>query len=114
MARTVMSWSQRIWQLSRTPVRPRAARTFFSAAVIWSGSPATNSTRQVVQRALPPQACSWSILGLVLQGQHQALAGGHVELADAFDGQLRHESFPSGADMGLGYGRRRGSGQCGA
>src|SRR4051812_25132798 len=61
IARTVMSWSQRIWQLRRTPVSPRAARTAFSACVIWSGSPLTNSTRQVVQRALPPQACSWSI-----------------------------------------------------
>src|SRR5262249_52551041 len=60
MARTVMSFSHRIWQLSRTPVRPRAARTFFSASVICAGSPAMNSTRQVVQRALPPQACSWS------------------------------------------------------
>ena len=45
-------------QLSRTPDNPRAANTVFSACVIRSGSPATNSTRQVVQRALPPQACS--------------------------------------------------------
>src|SRR5204862_2964653 len=57
LARTVMSWSHRIWQLRRTPVRPRAASTCFSAAVIFAGSPSTNSTRQVVQRALPPQAC---------------------------------------------------------
>ena len=58
IAFTVISWSHRIWQLKRTPVRPRAARTSFSAFVIISGSPAMNSTRQVVQRALPPQA--WS------------------------------------------------------
>src|SRR5438067_438683 len=37
------------------------AKTLYSAMVIWSGSPSTNWTRQVVQRALPPQACSWSI-----------------------------------------------------
>src|SRR5439155_12948904 len=43
------------------PDRPRAARTFFSATVMRGGSPARNCTRQVVQRALPPQACSWSI-----------------------------------------------------
>jgi hypothetical protein len=59
--RTVMSTSQVIWQLSRTPVNPRAASTCFSASVILSGSPATNSTRQVVHRAFPPQACNWSM-----------------------------------------------------
>src|SRR5262249_54984939 len=58
VGRTVMSWSKGIWQLRRTPDSPRAARTVFSATVIRSGSPARNSTRQVVQRALPPQA--WS------------------------------------------------------
>ena len=39
-------------------VTPFAASTSFSACVIAAGSPATNSTRQVVQRATPPQACS--------------------------------------------------------
>ena len=58
MARTVMSWSQTIWQLRRTPLRPRADSTSYSPGVMVAGSPATNSTRQVVQRALPPQACS--------------------------------------------------------
>ena len=58
IARTVMSWSHMIWQDSRTPVRPRAASTVRSATVIVSGSPLMNSTRQVVHRALPPQACS--------------------------------------------------------
>ena len=55
-----MSPSQAIWQESRTPgvVTPFAASTSFSACVIAAGSPATNSTRQVVQRATPPQACS--------------------------------------------------------
>src|SRR5262249_22657173 len=41
MARTAMSWSHTIWQLRRTPVNPRAARTSRSATVIFSGSPAT-------------------------------------------------------------------------
>ncbi|MDB5320673.1 MAG: hypothetical protein JWN40_2304 [Phycisphaerales bacterium] len=65
MTLTVMSWSQRIWQLRRTPgmaVRPLAVMTSFSAWVMVSGSPAMNWTRQVVQRALPPQAWSWSVL----------------------------------------------------
>src|SRR5665213_340501 len=60
IARTVMSASHVIWHERRTPVRPFIASTFFSAAVIFDGSPATNSTRHVVQRALPPQACSTS------------------------------------------------------
>ena len=60
IARTVMSWSHRIWHDSRTPVRPRSLRRSFSAAVIVEGSPSTNSTRHVVQRALPPQACMMS------------------------------------------------------
>ena len=56
IARTVMSLSHAIWHDSRTPLRPFAARTLFSATVIFDGSPETNSTRQVVQRALPPHA----------------------------------------------------------
>src|SRR5262249_20172637 len=31
MARTAMSWSHGIWQLSRTPDKPRAAKRSFSA-----------------------------------------------------------------------------------
>lgn len=56
IARTTMSPSQAIWHESLTPVTPFAASTFFSATVIFDGSPETNSTRQVVQRALPPHA----------------------------------------------------------
>jgi len=58
IARTVISWSQMTWQLSRMPVKPRAVRTARSASVIVAGSPETNSTLHVVQRALPPQACN--------------------------------------------------------
>src|SRR5262249_55409191 len=43
-----------------TPVSPRTASTACSACVIVAGSPETNSTRQVVHFALPPQACNWS------------------------------------------------------
>ena len=59
MARTVMSWSQAIWQERRTqyPREPFSSIFVFSAWVIREGSPLTNSMRQVVQRALPPQAC---------------------------------------------------------
>ena len=60
IALTVMSWSQSIWQDNLTPVRSRAARRSRSAAVIFDGSPSTNSTRHVVQRALPPHACMTS------------------------------------------------------
>ena len=60
MARTVMSRSQRIWQDRRMPGTAFWISLSFSATVITSGSPEMNSTRQVVQRALPPQACSWS------------------------------------------------------
>ena len=35
---------------------PDGERVLFSAAVILVGSPSTNSTRHVVQRALPPHA----------------------------------------------------------
>ena len=62
IARTVISWSQSIWHDRRTPVRPLASRQDFSAAVLFVGSPSTNSTRQVVHRALPPHACKMSTL----------------------------------------------------
>ncbi len=61
MARTDISCSQRIWQLSRTLFSPLASKHAFSAGRIAVGSPLTNSTRQVVQRAFPPQACNWSM-----------------------------------------------------
>ena len=61
-ARMVMSWSQSIWHDRRTPVRPLASSRDFSAPVIFVGSPSMNSTRQVVHRALPPQACKTSTL----------------------------------------------------
>ena len=35
---------------------PRSSSRCFSAVVIFDGSPSINSTRQVVQRAFPPQA----------------------------------------------------------
>src|SRR4051812_11760864 len=55
-----MSWSQTIWHERRTLTAPLAVRTCRSAAVIRFGSPSMNSTRHVVQRALPPHACSTS------------------------------------------------------
>jgi hypothetical protein len=59
-ARTAISWSQRIWQDSLTPLSPRASRRSFSASVFPDGSPSRNSTRHVVHRALPPHACKMS------------------------------------------------------
>ena len=38
------------------------------------GSPLTNSTRHVVQRALPPHACRMSTPGVLLDREHEALA----------------------------------------
>ena len=61
-ARMVMSWSQSIWHDRRTPVKPLDSSRDFSAVVIFVGSPSMNSTRQVVHRALPPQACKTSTL----------------------------------------------------
>ena len=40
------------------PINPLAVSTFFSASVIFPGSPFTNSTRHVVHRATPPHACN--------------------------------------------------------
>ena len=84
-----MSWSQRIWQLKRiVPSKPRASSTLFSAAVIWPGSPAMNSTRQVVQRAL-----SYGVelidLGLVFESQYQPLAVRNVERPDSVHREAR-------------------------
>jgi hypothetical protein len=45
-------------------VSPFASSLVFSARVMRGGSPLMNSTRHVVQRALPPQACSTSTLHL--------------------------------------------------
>ena len=47
MIRTPMSWSQGIWQLRRIPDSPRAASRFFSAAVIFAGSPDVNGKFEV-------------------------------------------------------------------
>ena len=76
MARTVMSWSHSIWQDNRTPVRPLASRHAFSAAVIFVGSPSMTSTRQVVHRALPPQACKMSTLASCSMASTSRLSSG--------------------------------------
>jgi hypothetical protein len=53
---TSMSCEQVSWHERRnSPYRPRSVSFAYSASVITSGSPATKRTRQVVQRALPPQ-----------------------------------------------------------
>ena len=62
MARTVMSWSQTIWHDSRTPVDALGGQHLPLGRRHRVGSPSMNSTRHVVQRALPPHACSTSTL----------------------------------------------------
>ena len=76
MARTVISWSQRIWQLRRTPLRPRAASTCRSASVIVAGSPATNCTRQVVQARCRRRACNWSMPASSINASTRRLPSG--------------------------------------
>ena len=44
-----------------TETLPGAPSGYTWSTPVISGSPATNSTRQVVQRARPPQACNWSM-----------------------------------------------------
>jgi hypothetical protein len=56
-----------------------AVSTSCSAAVIREGSPSTNSTRQVVHRALPPHACRISTFASCSIAQHQTLVRRHVE-----------------------------------
>ena len=49
-----------------------------------------NSMRQVVQRAVAAAGVEDVDAGL-LDGEHETLAGRHVERAGPFNGQFRHE-----------------------
>ena len=69
------------------------------------GSPLMNSTRHVVQRALPPQACRMSTPGVLLDREHQPLAGLDINGGKPFNGQLRHARYVNVSTHD--HGRRR-------
>ena len=89
IARTVMSWSQRIWHDRRTPVALfRGQRGRLGLGDASPARPSMNSTRQVVQRARPPQRVQLIDAGVLLEREHQALVERDFERTNIFNGQL--------------------------
>ena len=93
MARTVMSWSHRIWHDSRTPVRPRAVEPLlFGIRVLGrlSGDELDPAGRAAGVAAAGVQDVH---VGILLDRQDQPLVIRHVERSISFNRQLGHPTI---------------------
>ena len=97
IARTVMSWSQRIWQLSRTVPEQAAG---LEHVLLGDRHLVRLAGDELDPTGGAPGVAAAGVelvdLGVVLEGQDQALVGRHVKRADPVHRQLRHRRGSAG------------------